>query len=237
MTRRVCAAAAGSTTFASISASSATWTSSSRSSSPSRLSASRARLGPPSGPRRRPTSDRVLPVGSQQPDEGDGLALLLRWALVRHSRRLPRSAPGFAMHAMICRGANVGTAARRTTWPTRGSTEDHRRRCGRDRSRPVDRQAGRPGAGHAGARAVARAGQRGDHRGVGMRSGHLPGGLGPAGEFAQFLSGHVTCRSDDGDAFQLREGDAMTFVPGWSGEWTAHSRLRKIYCTFVPGSR
>jgi uncharacterized cupin superfamily protein len=60
--------------------------------------------------------------------------------------------------------------------------------------------------------------------------------FGPAGEFAQFLSGHVTCRSDDGDTFELREGDVMTFVPGWSGEWTAHSRLRKLYCTFVPGS-
>jgi uncharacterized protein len=59
--------------------------------------------------------------------------------------------------------------------------------------------------------------------------------FGPAGEFAQFLSRHVTCRSDDGDTFELREGDVMTFVPGWSGEWTAHSRLRKIYCTFVPG--
>jgi EutQ-like cupin domain len=45
-----------------------------------------------------------------------------------------------------------------------------------------------------------------------------------------------SARSDDGDTFELGEGDVMTFVPGWSGEWTAHSRLRKIYCTFVPGA-
>ncbi len=60
--------------------------------------------------------------------------------------------------------------------------------------------------------------------------------FGHAGEFAHVLHGHVTCRSDDGDMFDLHAGDVMTFVPGWSGEWTAHSRVRKIYCTFVPGA-
>jgi uncharacterized cupin superfamily protein len=59
--------------------------------------------------------------------------------------------------------------------------------------------------------------------------------FGPAGEFLHVLTGHVTCRSDDGDTFDLREGDVMTFPTGWCGEWTAHSRLRKLYCTFVPG--
>jgi uncharacterized cupin superfamily protein len=58
--------------------------------------------------------------------------------------------------------------------------------------------------------------------------------FGVAGEFLHLLAGHITCRSDDGETVELREGDAMTFPTGWSGVWTAHTRARKLYCTFAP---
>ena len=58
--------------------------------------------------------------------------------------------------------------------------------------------------------------------------------FGAAGEFLHLLSGELTCRGDDGDVVELRAGDVMTFPTGWSGEWTAHTRVRKVYCTFAP---
>ena len=60
--------------------------------------------------------------------------------------------------------------------------------------------------------------------------------FGPAGELVQAIAGHVTCRADDGETFELREGDVRTFPTGWHGQWTAHTRFRKVFCTFVAAS-
>jgi uncharacterized protein len=54
------------------------------------------------------------------------------------------------------------------------------------------------------------------------------------GEFIQIISGRMTCTSEDGAAIELGPGDAMTFPPGWTGEWNVHEPLRKLYCEFKP---
>jgi uncharacterized cupin superfamily protein len=54
------------------------------------------------------------------------------------------------------------------------------------------------------------------------------------GEFIQVISGSMTCISEDGVTTELGPGDAMTFPPGWTGEWQVHAPLRKLYCEFRP---
>lgn len=55
-----------------------------------------------------------------------------------------------------------------------------------------------------------------------------------SGEFIQVVSGRMTCTAADGTAVELGPGDAMTFPPGWEGEWHVHEPLRKLYCEFKP---
>lgn len=52
------------------------------------------------------------------------------------------------------------------------------------------------------------------------------------GEFIQIVSGRMTCTAADGAVVELGAGDAMTFPPGWEGEWHVHEPLRKLYCEF-----
>lgn len=52
------------------------------------------------------------------------------------------------------------------------------------------------------------------------------------GEFIQVVSGRMTCTAEDGTVTELGPGDAMTFPPGWAGEWHVHEPLRKLYCEF-----
>jgi hypothetical protein len=54
------------------------------------------------------------------------------------------------------------------------------------------------------------------------------------GELITIVSGAMTCIGDDGVTTELQPGDAMTFPPGWSGEWQIHTPLRKVYCEFKP---
>lgn len=54
------------------------------------------------------------------------------------------------------------------------------------------------------------------------------------GEFIQVISGRMTCIDADGTVTELGAGDAMTFPPGWQGEWAVHEPLRKLYCEFTP---
>lgn len=54
------------------------------------------------------------------------------------------------------------------------------------------------------------------------------------GEFIQIVSGSMTCIEEGGPTTDLGPGDAMTFPPGWTGEWQVHSPLRKLYCEFKP---
>jgi uncharacterized cupin superfamily protein len=56
------------------------------------------------------------------------------------------------------------------------------------------------------------------------------------GEFIQVVRGRMTCTAEDGTVTELGPGDAMTFPPGWTGEWHVHEPLRKLYCEFkAPG--
>ncbi|HAX25799.1 MAG TPA: hypothetical protein DEU95_09270 [Chloroflexi bacterium] len=55
-----------------------------------------------------------------------------------------------------------------------------------------------------------------------------------SGEFIQVVSGRMTCTAEDGTSVELGPGDAMTFPPGWAGEWHVHEPLRKLYCEFKP---
>lgn len=52
------------------------------------------------------------------------------------------------------------------------------------------------------------------------------------GEFIHVVSGSMTCTAEDGTVVELGPGDAMTFPPGWTGEWNVHEPLRKLYCEF-----
>lgn len=54
------------------------------------------------------------------------------------------------------------------------------------------------------------------------------------GEFIQIVSGSMTCIEENGPTTELGPGDAMTFPPGWTGEWQVHTPLRKLYCEFKP---
>ena len=56
------------------------------------------------------------------------------------------------------------------------------------------------------------------------------------GEFIQVISGRMTCTATDGTVTELGPGDAMTFPPGWTGEWQVHEPLRKLYCEFKPAA-
>lgn len=65
-------------------------------------------------------------------------------------------------------------------------------------------------------------------------AGRFTANFGAGGEFIQVISGRMTCTADDGTVTELGPGDAMTFAPGWAGEWHVHEPLRKLYCEFKP---
>lgn len=49
------------------------------------------------------------------------------------------------------------------------------------------------------------------------------------GEFIQVVAGRLTCVEEDGPTTHLTPGDAMTFPPGWRGEWRFVQPLRKVF--------
>lgn len=65
-------------------------------------------------------------------------------------------------------------------------------------------------------------------------AGRFPARFAGRGEFIQVVTGRMTCTADDGTVTELGPGDAMTFPPGWQGEWVVHEPLRKLYCEFKP---
>lgn len=65
-------------------------------------------------------------------------------------------------------------------------------------------------------------------------AGRFRANFAKTGEFIQVISGSMTCTAADGTVTELGPGDAMTFPPGWEGEWHVHAPLRKLYCEFKP---
>jgi len=47
------------------------------------------------------------------------------------------------------------------------------------------------------------------------------------GEFIHIIAGRLTCVEEEGPTTHLVPGDAMTFPPGWTGEWRITETLRK----------
>jgi uncharacterized cupin superfamily protein len=52
------------------------------------------------------------------------------------------------------------------------------------------------------------------------------------GEIIQVLSGHMTVQRDGGEAVELTAGDTAYFPVGWTGIWTVHERLRKMFVIY-----
>lgn len=52
------------------------------------------------------------------------------------------------------------------------------------------------------------------------------------GEFIHVLSGSMTCVEDDGTITEVTPGSTVVFPRGWSGTWTIHQTLRKVYVIF-----
>lgn len=55
------------------------------------------------------------------------------------------------------------------------------------------------------------------------------------GEFIRIVGGRLTCVEEGGATVQLGAGDAMTFPPGWSGEWRIEETLRKVFVGWTAG--
>lgn len=52
------------------------------------------------------------------------------------------------------------------------------------------------------------------------------------GEIIQVLSGRMTVHEDGGEPVELTPGMTAIFPLGWSGVWTVHERLRKMFVIF-----
>ena len=54
------------------------------------------------------------------------------------------------------------------------------------------------------------------------------------GEIIYVLKGHMTVQEDGGDAVELTEGSSCIFPIGWTGVWTVHETLRKVFVGYRP---
>ena len=52
------------------------------------------------------------------------------------------------------------------------------------------------------------------------------------GEFIHVLSGRMTVLQDDGEPVELTAGSSAVFPLGWTGTWTVHETLRKVFTVF-----
>jgi uncharacterized cupin superfamily protein len=52
------------------------------------------------------------------------------------------------------------------------------------------------------------------------------------GEFIHVLSGSMTVASDGGEPVTLTAGTSAVFPLGWTGTWTVHETLRKVFTVF-----
>lgn len=55
------------------------------------------------------------------------------------------------------------------------------------------------------------------------------------GEFLRILEGRLTCIEEGGPTTYLGPRDAMTFPPGWRGEWRIEGTLRKLFAGWHGG--
>jgi len=51
-------------------------------------------------------------------------------------------------------------------------------------------------------------------------------------EFVHVVRGSMTVTPDGGEPLEVGAGDVAVFPRGWSGSWTIHERLRKLYVIF-----
>lgn len=56
------------------------------------------------------------------------------------------------------------------------------------------------------------------------------------GEFICLVGGRLTCVEAGGPTTHLGPGDAMTFPPGWQGEWRIEGKLRKVFAGWAKGA-
>ena len=52
------------------------------------------------------------------------------------------------------------------------------------------------------------------------------------GEFIHVLSGRMTVERDGEPAVELTAGSTAVFPIGWTGTWTVHETLRKVFTVF-----
>ncbi|MGP0224046.1 cupin domain-containing protein [Paenarthrobacter sp. NCHU4564] len=53
------------------------------------------------------------------------------------------------------------------------------------------------------------------------------------GEIIHVLSGKMTVLRDGGEEVLLTPGDTAYFPIGWTGTWTVHERLRKVFVVYT----
>jgi uncharacterized cupin superfamily protein len=54
------------------------------------------------------------------------------------------------------------------------------------------------------------------------------------GEFIHVLSGRMTVQQDGQEPVELVAGGSAVFPLGWTGTWTVHTTLRKVFTVFRP---
>lgn len=54
------------------------------------------------------------------------------------------------------------------------------------------------------------------------------------GEFIHVLSGRMTVHLDGAEPVELTAGSSAVFPLGWTGTWTVHETLRKVFTVFRP---
>jgi uncharacterized cupin superfamily protein len=52
------------------------------------------------------------------------------------------------------------------------------------------------------------------------------------GEFIHVLSGRMTVQQDGEDGVTLTAGSSAVFPLGWTGTWTVHETLRKVFTVY-----
>ncbi|WP_120500876.1 cupin domain-containing protein [Roseovarius sp. EL26] len=57
-----------------------------------------------------------------------------------------------------------------------------------------------------------------------------------AGEYCHIISGRATvCNSDGSNARDIGPGDLLVLAQGWTGEWTIHEHMRKLFVINATG--
>ena len=51
-------------------------------------------------------------------------------------------------------------------------------------------------------------------------------------EVIHLVAGRMTVTPDGGEPVEMAAGDAAVFPRGWSGAWTIHETVRKVYAIF-----